>query len=234
MDSLVNALRRSLLRQLAALYPENGGERARELCESSPPILCFLAEPWLERLKNDADLWKILENCAFLHLYARILDDVLDEDRQEDRTALLRFQPLFWKIAAELSSMAPQLGQAARSILDETVLAVEKESGNASYTLWGAKNGHLLLLPLFLSGDSQFLANAGPMLLESLGILQALDECRQGAAGPGARICHYIQASMERGLPDSLCRGGWRMLAARICLQATGILNFLSQKMRQG
>lgn len=193
------------------------GRRLRNVAEHSPAFLALLAEPWLEA--PDTALADTLLHCARIHLYARVLDDALDENLPHDRQHLLRAQPLLWRSAFVLGSRYPAQLEASSSLIADTVRAVWLDDRSPAPAHWGTKNHHLLLAPLLLSGgDAAYLA-AESGLSNLIAISQALEEVEQGAMFKENLVSSILVSLPEWLNADSvlaLQRHGWHRAAQRL------------------
>ena len=123
------------------------------MAEHAPAFIALLAEPWLHAGISDRERMLLID-CARIHLYARVLDDAIDEAAPIHRRNLLRAQPLFWEAVQRIGSLvAAPVAEKAVLLIGETVAAVQSDDHQPNPDCWGAKNHHLLLIPLLLSGD---------------------------------------------------------------------------------
>ena len=81
--------------------------------------------------------------------------DAIDENLPIHRQNLLHVQPLYWHTFYSLGARYPDLNQHSQSLIIETVAAVAEDDKHANPNCWGAKNHHLLLAPLLLSGHNE-------------------------------------------------------------------------------
>lgn len=230
MRDLFEHLRLNLQKQADGLYSadnvgENAKKRITRLVEASPAVICFLAEPWLGAgitVRQE----QILMHCASLHLYSRVLDDAIDEGEACQKEALLRAQPLFWQAVYGLATLVPHLAEAGQALISETVRGVLANDASPAPCLWGEKNCHLLLIPLFLGDDADFFEQSRAHLRAALGLLQAWDELVQGSCRQTGAFCSLITDAMRDDVPW-LDAHGWKMLASRLCLESRHIINAL-------
>lgn len=189
---------------------ERGYYRTLAVAYSSPPIFTMLAEPWLSPFGHFK--LHILEQCAMIHLYSRILDDAVDEGESEMRKALLDAQTMLWQAAQALAAKKPRLNRAAAHLIAQTCAA----AANVDNPLqnWGAKNSHLLLAPLYLSGYSRLYKKIEPALRNALFFLQLQDELAQGAIGEISAICHSLQDGGK--IAQTLAANGFTRLSRHI------------------
>ena len=205
--------------------------RLREVAEHSPGFLALLVEPWLNNA--DADVADTMLHCARVHLYARVLDDALDENLPHDRQHLLRAQPLLWRATYALGCRYPDLLEASFALMTDTVCAVSLDDRDPSPIHWGAKNHHLLLAPLLLSGSDAVYQAVRPGLSNMIAVSQALDE-----VGQGAIYKSELASAMLVCLPDwlnvdslhTLQRHGWHAAAQRLLRDGRLLLQKLEQQ----
>lgn len=215
----------------------NGGgagraqRRLRDVAEHSPAFLVLLSEPWLD--STDTAVTDTLLQCAYLHLYARVLDDALDENLPYDRQHLLRVQPLFWRSVFSLGARYPALLQASATLIGDTVYAVSQDDCTPAPRYWGGKNHHLLLAPLLLSSDDAAYRAARPGLSSMIAVAQALDEMAQGAMLSrelAQAILDTLPAWLDAHQVAALERHGWHGAARRLLRDGRVLL----QKLEQG
>lgn len=154
----------------------------------------------------------ILQDCLLIHLYARILDDALDEALPVHRLQLLKIQPLFWKTLSQLASRYPDKIDAAHALIAETVQGVQSEWQNIPCpAVWGAKNHHLLLAPVLLSPSLDEFYTYRESLSRFIWLLQANEEQQQDYEN------HFAKYSFQKYIPGPndfqlLKKGGWHEL----------------------
>lgn len=225
-----NYLMEDLTAQCLKLYetPDSAAEkmalaRLLALANASPAILLMLAEPWSSSLDIKAGVEREkLICCARLHLYSRVLDDAVDEGASWQKLALLRIQPLFFETVGRLASISPQLTAAATKIISSTIDAVIANDKKLSPDLWGQKNGHLLLIPLYLSENEEKFWSCRRHLLQALGLLQAWDEYQQGSLSEIKEYCRIITTAMSE--VNWLLENGWQLLAEKLCLEGKRLI----------
>lgn len=234
MTELEAALKAHLASGAALLYPGHespeeaaAARRVNDLVAAAPPVLCLLAEPWLGQIARQKRHWQILLHCASLHLYSRVLDDAVDEAHACYKKALLRVQPLFFDAVFRLGILAPGLLEEGRQLIGETTEAVLADDATPSALYWGAKNHHLLLIPLFLSGDAAFFRRARAALSASLALLQATDELEQGSCLEAGVYCRLVTEAMKESVHSVLAAGGWPSLGQRLCMESRRLLRML-------
>lgn len=232
--TLSQTLRTTLNQDIAQLMPETyegasavlALRRLQAVADSSPLLLIWLAEPWWSQ-----NIEATLIHCARIHLYARILDDALDENLPIHRLLLLRAQTLFWSSVGELAVLHPQHWQHGTQLIYETILAVEQDDNLSLPTLWGAKNHHLLLIPLLLSNNSETWQRNKNGLSDVIWLMQTGDEWRQGGLKTQA-IKHQVLSEVERIMttqtPTFLLQSGWQSAAKRALWECQQLLFVLS------
>ncbi|WP_306393750.1 hypothetical protein [Telluria beijingensis] len=235
-DSLAARLEASLRRDIAQLgaMPDSAvgrraGRRMLDVATHAPAFLCLLVEPLLEG--DSAARLATLEDCARVHLYARVLDDALDENLPLDRRNLLRIQPQYWRAVYSLGARHPAHAAGAAALVEDTVAAVAIDDAAATPGEWGRKNAHLLLAPLLLSGDSAAWRAAAPGLLALLALDQAGDELAQGrlvTSGPRAELAACLEHWLDPAAIEALRRHGWRQAAARLLHDGAALLRILT------
>ncbi len=239
-DSLAARLEASLRRDIAQLgdMPDSAtgrraGRRMLDVAVHAPAFLCLLAEPLLgaDGKAPGAAAWATLEDCARVHLYARVLDDALDENLPLDRRNLLRIQPRFWRAVYGLGARHPACADAAAALIDDTVAAVAIDDAAATACEWGRKNAHLLLAPLLLSGDSAAYRAVAPGLMALLALVQAGEEVAQGGlavAGMRSQLAACLEHWLEPAALEAMRRHGWRQAAARLLHDGEALLHILT------
>lgn len=189
-----------------------------------------LSEPWL-LFHNDIIVQKTIHVCSDLHLYARILDNAVDECTLEEQEKLLQAQSMFWKIVSDLTMLYPDLQQECRSLIDETVEAVIQDNRDPCPALWGRKNHHLLICPMLLSGNGKAYQDCKPALSLMLCLAQTVEELAQNGC-PDRDMLSQILAqvtAMPAHYVELLHTHGWTMAAERIVSDGQKILAFLSR-----
>lgn len=229
----LEALQQTLHTEIRAIQPltetataTQAIQRLQAVAEYSPAFLLLLAEPWLQQEETLATLL----DCARIHLYARILDDALDENLQVHRLNLLRAQPLLWRSLSTLAARYPTLVEESVTLISETVAAVQADDIQRTPSHWGTKNHHLLLAPLLLSGNSTAYQECRSGLSSLIALVQAGDEWRQGVLKSDP-----IRNAFFTELPQRLdtCRltpliqNGWTSAASRIAWEGRQLLDVL-------
>lgn len=237
-DPLLAQLRSALHADVAEfqLPAEGAGagravRRLRDVAEHSPGFLALLVEPWLNTA--DADVAETMLHCARVHLYARVLDDALDENLPHDRQHLLGAQPLLWRATYALGCRYPDLLEASLALIADTVRAVSLDDRSPAPIHWGAKNHHLLLGPLLLSGADAVYQAVRPGLSNMIAVSQALNEVGQGAICQG-KLASAILASLPDWLNEhslqALHRHGWQAAAQRLLRDGRILMQKLEQQ----
>lgn len=227
-DSLAADLMRVSPLPLNDTISQRALARLQQLIDAAPTFLLLLAEPWLH--DESDDLLPTLIDCARVHLYARILDDALDEGLPPHRIHLLRYQAIFWQTVASLAVRYPHLQAQCSQLIGETVLAVEADDAGRAPQYWGRKNHHLLLLPLLLSGGGERYHQHRETLSALISLSQACDEWWQG------EFCPTVTEAVLDVFPDwmdperlrLLHQAGWRSASARILHEGQYLLKQLA------
>ncbi|MGI9213695.1 MAG: hypothetical protein ACR2HF_14590 [Methylococcaceae bacterium] len=204
--------------------------RLEAVAEYFPVFMEWLVEPWLNRPATEAVETTIL--CAArIHLYARILDDCLDENLPVYRTNLLRVQPLFWQSVQGLAVLYPAHCDDMTALISETVLAVQADDQQAKPEYWGRKNHHLLLAPLLLSGNNAAFQSCRSGLSTLITLTQAGDEWRQGKLiNPAERqaFFNWLTETMIADHIKPLITHGYSGAAERIVWEARQLMTVLN------
>jgi hypothetical protein len=238
MNTIIDSLKLQLESDIQQLgidsdswVTQQAKKRLLEVAHNAPHIMAFLAEPWLHA-PVDEKTWHILKHTARIHLYARILDDALDENLPIHRRNLLRAQTLFWESTQALADgFCTEIHQESRKLIAETILAAEADDAQKAPEHWGAKNHHLLLLPLLLSNNSIDYCECKPGLSMMIALLQAGDEWRQGdTLEPTLKsaLIDWIGTQMDPSLVTRLYQCGWPLAARRMAWNARQLVNVLS------
>lgn len=209
---------------------QTAARRLEAVAEHSPAFICLLAEPWLGADITDRT-GGLLRDCARIHLYARILDDAVDEQGPLYRHNLLRAQPLFWEAVQNIGAAVPATvaGEAAH-LIAETVSAVQIDDRERNPLYWGAKNHHLLLIPLLLSGNSPAYQDCRRELSALIALVQAGDEWRQGEMNQNRLRSEFIEFLVDCLNTEKLAvlsRNGWPAATERIVWNARQLFDVL-------
>jgi hypothetical protein len=210
---------------------ENAVNRLTAVADYFPDFLALLAEPWLTEPVAD-EILVTLADCARVHLYARILDDALDENLPIHRLHLLRAQSLLWRACSALAARYPSFQSECSALIDETVDAVQGDDVALNPVRWGPKNHHLLLAPLLLSGNSAAYQACRPGLSALITLVQAGDEWRQGSLDTGPVRTDLLNAFPvllnTQGLAE-LKTHGWHGAADRIVWESRQLIGALQR-----
>ncbi len=239
IDELIVALGQQLRSDIERIHRSDGSEAAAgavlrldAVAEHAPAFIALLAEPCLRAGISDRERMLLID-CARIHLYARVLDDAIDEAAPVHRRNLLRAQPLFWQAVQRIGALVPAtLADAAVALIKETVAAVQSDDQQRNPDCWGAKNHHLLLIPLLLSGDSPAYQQCRPGLSTLIALVQAGDEWRQGefdSAPLQSRFLEFLTACLDVKQLELLNLHGWQGAAERIVWNARQLLASLSR-----
>ena len=226
---------------MAALWPSpprglveaNVQRRQVESLEQGAAVLQELTEPW----RGDPRAETVLEDCLLLHLYARVLDDVLDEGLPLHRTMLLRMQPLMWRSIQGLSLAAPALSGRMNALVDQEIQAVQTEHDGPRPEAWAAKNYHLLLAPMVLSNNDSSYQAAAPDLERFLLVLQAQEELEQLAPAwpePAGPEVEQLLALVETEWVTRLSGAGWNLAVQRLLGELPLLISRLKERIIKG
>ena len=201
-------------------------QRLRDVADHFPAYQLMLAEPWLAQNDSHA-VADTLSHCARVHLYARILDDALDENLPVHRLNLLRAQPMYWRTISALGACYPQLHRESEALIAQTVQAVSQDDLNPEPVWWSAKNHHLLLAPLLLSGNSPEYQQARPGLSAVIALTQASDEWSQNVVASPAMaraVLEHFPLWLAEDSVQALQRHGWHGAAERLLKEGRSLL----------
>ena len=236
-DHVAQQVAEQLHADVDALGPMSDSATARrsrrrllDLVEHAPAFMQMLAEPLFAGVGKEVETTFLA--CARVHLYARVLDDALDDNLPLDRRNLLRIQPLFWHAVHMLGGQHPSQAQAAAALIQTTVEAVERDDAQAHPIEWGRKNFHLLLLPLMLSGDSAAYRKVLPGLEAVIALAQAHEEVEQGRLhepGVQAALLACLTQWLEPDRVDALQRHGWGSAASRLVNDGKALLSRMNR-----
>lgn len=138
-------------------------QRLTDVKENFPYFILFLIEPFFDYMNSQQK--QILKNsfleiCKIgtrIHLYARILDDALDENLAIHRFNLLNYQSIYFNNLLNIGKIfttknfSAEIQIETSKLLDETIIAIQQDNIHFSLECLGKKNHHLLLIPLWLS-----------------------------------------------------------------------------------
>lgn len=239
MQNIVSRLEQQLSEDIRHIHlPDSNsaaryaGQRLKAVAEHAPVFIAMLAEPWLNCPVSERTR-QLLLDCARIHLYARILDDALDEGLAVCQQNLLRAQPMFWQTVQRIgASIPPTVADEAEQLIQQTVSAVLSDDLRRDPKHWGAKNHHLLLVPLLLSENSAAYQTCRSGLSNLIALVQAGDEWKQGVL-TGALLRNQVLDFITQCLhPDQLAdlrRLGWPCVAERIVWNADQLISVLSE-----
>lgn len=239
IDELIVALCQQLRSDIERIQLSDGSEvaagavlRLEAVAEHAPAFIALLAEPWLRAGISDRERMLLID-CARIHLYARVLDDAIDEAAPVHRQNLLRAQPLFWQAVQRIGSMVPtDIADEAVALINETVSAVQSDDQQRNPDCWGAKNYHLLLIPLLLSNGGPAYQQCRSGLSTLIALVQAGDEWRQGELDSEplqSRFLEFLTTCLDGGQLELMIFHGWQGAAERIVWNARQLLESLSR-----
>jgi hypothetical protein len=185
-------------------------ERQRKTVDAGVEAVTALTEPWRDHERAD----DVRRYALDLHLYARALDDAVDEGALVHRDQALRAQPILWHACAELAVLRPDRRRAAEAIIAETVHAASPTRGGSEVRYWGLKNHHLLVGPLMLAPTQAEFDAARDELSLGLWGLQANAEFKDPlTAGDLEALRRFLREHEHAAAIGTLRDGGWRRLA---------------------
>lgn len=150
-------------------------ERQRLALNAGVVAIQGLTQPWSSHEHADEVRGAALE----LHLYARILDDAVDEGAAVHRAQALAAQTLLWRSCTSLALANPRRRAAVERIVAETVEAAAPHSPQDAVLRWGRKNHHLLVAPALLAPTLDDFDRHRTELSWGLWALQASSELRE-------------------------------------------------------
>lgn len=210
--------------------------RLQEVAEHAPAFILLLAEPWLVN-GMDSMTEALLLDCARIHLYARVLDDAIDEGQPIHRQNLLRAQPMYWRAVQRIGShLNCEMAKQAEQLIAQTVTAVLQDDLEPDPANWGAKNHHLLLIPLLISGNSSAYQDCQPALSNLIALVQAGDEWKQGEFESlllRSRMLDFLDECLASHHLENLKQSGWHRAAERLLWNASQLITVLSKQSRQ-
>jgi len=233
---MISTLKTGLSQDVSAIHTECDSLIARRarcrldaVVEYFPVFMAWLVEPFLTESLAPRVETTIL-SAGRIHLYARILDDGLDENLPVYRRNLLRAQPLFFEAVQTLAVLYPDQLESMTTLIRETVEAVQQDDHGTAQAYWGQKNHHLLLAPLLLSGNSAAYQACRPGLSSLIALSQAGDEWRQGRLfDPNERqvFLSWLSGALSSNQLQPLLTHGWNSAAERIVREARQLLTVL-------
>lgn len=187
------------------------------------PLISQLTEPW----HTCARAPQVVFLSAQLHVYARILDDALDENLPIHRLILLRSQAWYWECVYQLGQLYPQYQIETTALIQETIAAVEQEENLRQkkilhvedLSVWAEKNHHLLIAPLLLSENNLCYQQNRFSLSFFVLLLQAREELSQQSWSPQTYTVLFgflRQYLREPTWIGQLAQAGWSCIAGRI------------------
>jgi hypothetical protein len=238
LTDLQNSIQIMLHQEIEKIQPyaesattKHARQRLTQLADNIPAFLTMLAEPWLSE-PISSDIQTTLEDCAKVHLCLRVIDDAIDENLPIHRQNLLYVQPLYWRTFYSLGARYPDFNQLSQSLIIETVVAVAEDDKQANPKYWGAKNHHLLLAPLLLSGHNEAYQHAKEALSMMMAFAQAEDEWAQGEINH-PNIANALLALVTTGLSEKniqcLHHYGWHRAAQRLVNDGRHLVSILQQ-----
>jgi len=236
-EILIANLQQLLHRDIQHIHQSDGsdvalaaGRRLEAVAEHAPSFICLLAEPWLCSEIGEQQRM-LLSECARIHLYARVLDDAIDEAALIHRQNLLRAQPMFWQAVQRIGSLVPTaVANEAVVLIAEAVAAVQIDDRQRNPNFWGPKNHHLLLIPLLLSCDSPKYRKCRSGLSTLIALVQAGDEWRQGefySASMHAKFFQFLTDCLGVEQLELLSQSGWKGVVERIIWNSHQLLDGL-------
>ncbi len=237
MSDIIASLQQQLREDIGRIHVTDNNVASRhararlaDVAEHSPAFIALLAEPWLGEEMTSSSA-RLLRDCARIHLYARVLDDALDEDLTVCRFNLLRAQPLFWSAVQSIgASVSEQVSIEATGLIEETIRAVLTDDQQPNPGNWACKNHHLLLIPLLLSNDSAAYRCCRTGLSSVIALVQAGDEWKQGVLQSDRLregLLDVITASLDPMQLEALHQHGWHGVAERIVWNARQLMDAL-------
>lgn len=238
MHDIVSRLVQQLSDDISRIHlPDNNAaarhavQRLTAVAEHAPAFLAILAEPWLDGPVSERTQ-QLLLDCARIHLYARVLDDALDEGLAVCRQNLLRAQPMFWQAVQRIgANVSATVASEAEQLISQTVSAVQNDDLCRDPQYWGQKNHHLLLLPLLLSDNSEAYQACRSGLSNLIALVQAGDEWKQGVLADLTlrnRLLGFVTQCLDTEQLATLSRLGWRDAAERIVWNADQLIGVMS------
>ncbi len=185
-------------------------DRQRRALDSGVEAIQSLTEPWEEGDDGDPIRGATLE----LHLYARILDDAVDEGGYVHRQQALFAQTLLWRSCTTLAQSRPARRAPVERIIAETVEAAAPHGSAGAVARWGKKNHHLLVAPALLAPEPGAFDAVRDDLSWGLWALQVSSELREELSPADidairAVLTEHPHPAHIRTLRD----GGWSRLS---------------------
>lgn len=213
---------RSLDDLIGALWPEGVCDPIAVHLERRQREAFMLGLSWIgslcERWGEDSRFEEVIHIGATLQLYARVLDDQVDEGFSVHRDLLLRAQPLLWFVVQRLTSIAPQHAQLFYELVSVACTHNESRLNPDSASQWAHKNEHLLIFPLCFCDREEELKPYRDDLRATIWSAQASDEivCAWTPREVNAveRSFQELQETLDERCAR-LIEGGWPTLARR-------------------
>lgn len=239
MQDIVSSLEQQLFDDISRIHlpdsnstARHAAQRLKAVAEHAPAFLAVLAEPWLDGPVSERTK-QLLLDCARIHLYARILDDALDEGLAVCRQNLLRAQPMFWQAVQRIgANVSATVASEAEQLIYQTVSAVQHDDLWRDPQYWGPKNHHLLLVPLLLSDNNAAYQACRTGLSNLIALVQAGDEWKQGVLADATlhnRLLDFVTQCLDTEQLATLSRLGWQGVAERIVWNADQLIGVLSE-----
>ncbi len=240
-------------------------QRLTDVKNNFPYFILFLVEPFLDYINNQQkQLLKnnFLEICKIgtrIHLYARILDDALDENLAIHRFNLLNYQSIYFNNLLDIGKIfvnkdfSPEIQTETLNLLNETIIAVQQDNIHFSPECLGKKNHHLLLIPLWLSSlfdnaenndnfQKKYIKSRGNLSL-FIAMSQASDEFAQyqiESSEDKNNFADFINNEFNNSNYQNIAENnkqsltefydfGWKLATKRIVNNAKRFINFLTK-----
>ena len=239
-------------------------QRLTDVKENFPYFILFLIEPFFDYMNSQQK--QILKNsfleiCKIgtrIHLYARILDDALDENLAIHRFNLLNYQSIYFNNLLNIGKIfttknfSAEIQIETSKLLDETIIAIQKDNIHFSPECLGKKNHHLLLIPLLLSAlfdnvenndnfQKKYIKSRGNLSL-FIAMSQASDEFAQYQIEPQEdknNFANFINSEFNSNKNNNEFENnqqaltefynfGWKLATKRIVNNAKRFINFLT------
>ena len=185
-------------------------ERQRKALDAGVEAIQSLTEPWARADGADDVRGATLE----LHLYARILDDAVDEGQAIHRQQALRAQTVLWRSCTTLAITNPSRRSALEGIIAVTVEAAAPHSAAGEVARWGKKNHHLLVAPALLAPTLEDYRQHATELSWGLWALQVSSELREPLSPANVTAMRDVLVGHPHPAHiDKLRKGGWDRLS---------------------
>lgn len=239
-------------------------QRLTDVKENFPYFILFLIEPFFDYMNSQQK--QILKNsfleiCKIgtrIHLYARILDDALDENLAIHRFNLLNYQSIYFNNLLNIGKIfttknfSAEIQIETSKLLDETIIAIQQDNIHFSPEYLGKKNHHLLLIPLWLSAlfdnvenndnfQKKYIKSRGNLSL-FIAMSQASDEFAQyqiETQEDKNNFANFINSEFNSNKNNNEFENnqqaltefynfGWKLATKRIVNNAKRFINFLT------